>query len=148
MASSNKGIFAVSIAVSEKAFLSEIGSYGTPERNDERFHNLRRDMQDYFEGKKTGFARYKLDISLGTDFQQKVWKKLLEIPYGETRSYTWVAEQIKKPNAVRAVGQALGRNPLPIIIPCHRVLANSGELCGYAGGLRMKRLLLRLETSA
>ncbi len=89
-----------------------------------------------------------LDLSTATPFQRQVWEKTRLIPYGETRSYSWVAEQIGKPGAARAVGQALGRNPLPIIIPCHRVVASDGKLCGFAGGLGMKRRLLSLEASA
>jgi len=77
-----------------------------------------------------------------------VWQATRLIPYGETRSYLWVAVQIGKPGAARAVGQALGRNPLPVIIPCHRVIASDGGLGGFTGGLVMKRRLLELETSA
>lgn len=80
-----------------------------------------------------------------TPFQQKVWKKLLEIPRGETRTYAWVAEEIGRPKAVRAVGSACGKNPFPIVVPCHRVLASSGSLGGYAYGLPLKRFLLLLE---
>jgi len=77
-----------------------------------------------------------------------VWQLTRLIPYGETRSYTWVAEQLGKAGAVRAVGQALARNPLPIIVPCHRVVAKDGKLGGYSGGVEKKDYLLRLESSA
>jgi len=77
-----------------------------------------------------------------------VWQATRLIPYGETRSYLWVAVQIGKPGAARAVGQALGRNPLPVIVPCHRVIAADGGLGGFTGGLEMKRRLLELETTA
>lgn len=101
-------------------------------------------LETYFSGAEVSFPD-KLDLSNATSFQTKVWEATRLIPYGETRSYRWVAEQIGQPAAVRAVGQALGRNPLPVIIPCHRVIAGDGKLGGYSGGLEMKRTLLRLE---
>lgn len=101
----------------------------------------------YFAGYKVDFPDC-LDLSKATAFQREVWRATRLIPYGETRSYTWVAEQIRRPKAVRAVGQALGKNPLPVIIPCHRVLASNGELGGFSGGLEMKKYLLCLENSA
>ncbi len=100
----------------------------------------------YFSGKKSEFP-CALDYGQATPFQRNVWEATRSIPYGETRSYGWVANRIGKPAAVRAVGQALGKNPLPIIVPCHRVLASNGSLCGFGGGLEMKRNLLRLEGS-
>ena len=111
-----------------------------------RFQNLVERLRAYFAGHKADFPD-KLDLSAATTFQREVWEATRLIPYGETRSYTWVAEKIKKPKAVRAVGQALGRNPLPVIIPCHRVLASNGGLGGFSGGLEMKRFLLHLETT-
>lgn len=84
-------------------------------------------------------------IATGTPFQRDVWRTLNEIPRGETRSYAWVAQRIGRPRAVRAVGQAVGSNPLPLLVPCHRVLASDGSLGGFGGGLEMKRQLLRLE---
>ncbi|MGA9466090.1 MAG: methylated-DNA--[protein]-cysteine S-methyltransferase [Exiguobacterium marinum] len=81
----------------------------------------------------------------GTSFQQDVWDALLTIPYGETRTYKQIAEQIGRPKAVRAVGQALNRNPLPILFPCHRVIGSSGKLVGFAGGLSEKQRLLEFE---
>lgn len=83
----------------------------------------------------------------GTPFQKRVWETTRKIPYGETRSYLWVAREMKRPRAARAAGQALGANPLPIIVPCHRVLTSSGELGGFGGGVEMKRRLLQLEGS-
>ncbi|MDX5322049.1 MAG: MGMT family protein [Exiguobacterium sp.] len=81
----------------------------------------------------------------GTSFQRDVWDALLTIPSGETRSYKDIAEQIGRPKAVRAVGQALNRNPLPILFPCHRVIGSSGKLTGFAGGLSEKQRLLEIE---
>lgn len=111
------------------------------------FQDLIERLKLYFGGHKVGFPD-ELDLSGATAFQREVWEITRLIPYGETRSYTWVAGQIKKPRAVRAVGQALGRNPLPIIVPCHRVLASNGRLGGYTGGIETKRHLLHLEGSA
>jgi methylated-DNA-[protein]-cysteine S-methyltransferase len=100
-------------------------------------------LKEYFGGRRRVFSM-DLDFN-GTDFQKKVWKTLLEIPWGETRTYSQIAEQIGNPKAVRAVGAANGKNPISIIAPCHRVIGASGRLTGYAGGLENKALLLRLE---
>ncbi|MEH6942499.1 methylated-DNA--[protein]-cysteine S-methyltransferase [Bacillus sp. JJ722] len=100
-------------------------------------------LQEYFAGKRKDFT-----IPLapnGTPFMQSVWKALSEIPYGETRSYKDIAERIENPKAVRAVGLANNRNPLPVVIPCHRVIGANGKLVGYGGGLDIKILLLELE---
>ena len=102
-----------------------------------------RQLQDYFAGKREKFS-LKLDFT-GTDFQKKVWEALLTIPFGETRSYAQIAEQIGNPNAVRAVGAANGKNPISIIAPCHRVIGSNGKLTGFAGGMEAKALLLKLE---
>lgn len=113
----------------------------------ESFADLLRRLYLYFSGHRVDFADA-LDLSSGTPFQRSVWEQTRLIPYGETRSYRWVAEQIARPAGVRAVGQALGRNPLSLIIPCHRVIATNGSLCGFGGGLDMKRALLNLEKTA
>ena len=110
------------------------------------FKDLMERLKIYLGGHKVTFPD-KLDLSQATAFQRKVWERTRLIPYGETRSYLWVAGQIGQPGAVRAVGQALARNPLPIIIPCHRVIASNGKLGGYSGGLEMKKFLLHLESS-
>ncbi|MFC2056836.1 methylated-DNA--[protein]-cysteine S-methyltransferase [Chloroflexota bacterium] len=112
-----------------------------------QFNDLVENLKVYFSGKKVTFPD-RLDLSGATSFQHEVWEITRLIPYGEARSYLWVAEQMKRPEAVRAVGQALGRNPLAIIVPCHRVVASSGKLGGFTGGVEMKRYLLWLETSA
>ena len=108
------------------------------------FKGLIKQFLLYFNGTLKVFD-FPLDLSLGTPFQQKVWKKLLTIPYGTTRSYKWLASNLKKPKAYRAVGNANGKNPLPIIIPCHRVIRNNGDLGGYTGGIKKKRFLISLE---
>jgi len=101
----------------------------------------------YLEGKRVSFNNDQLDLTDCSPFQRRVWETTRLIPYGETRTYSWVARQIGHPKAARAVGQALGKNPLPIIIPCHRVTATGGNLGGYSGGLSWKRTLLQLEAS-
>ena len=110
------------------------------------FKDLIERLGIYLGGHKVAFPD-ELDLSQATTFHRKVWEITKLIPYGETRCYLWVAEQIGKPGAVRAVGQALARNPLPIIIPCHRVVASNGKLGGYSGGLEMKKYLLYREAS-
>lgn len=102
-----------------------------------------RQLAEYFAGKRTAFS-LKLDFA-GTAFQQKVWQALITIPFGETRSYAQIAQQIGHPKAVRAVGAANGKNPLSIIAPCHRVIGSNGTLTGFAGGLEAKACLLALE---
>ncbi|GAA0134583.1 methylated-DNA--[protein]-cysteine S-methyltransferase [Paenibacillus sp. YSY-4.3] len=100
-------------------------------------------LGEYFAGKRHSF-----DLALdmrGTEFQQKVWKALLEIPYGAAVSYKSIAEKIGQPKAVRAVGGANNKNPLPIVVPCHRVIGSGGALVGYGGGLSIKESLLSLE---
>jgi len=102
-----------------------------------------RQLGEYFSGKRKMFS-IALDMR-GTPFQKDVWRALLAIPYGETRSYRQLAKQLGKPQATRAVGTANGRNPLSIIVPCHRVIGSSGKLTGFAGGLEVKAHLLGLE---
>lgn len=102
-----------------------------------------RQLNEYFAGQRSTFT-LALDVA-GTDFQRKVWRALLSIPFGETRSYGEIAKQIGKPTAVRAVGAANGRNPISIVAPCHRVIGATGKLTGFAGGLEMKARLLALE---
>ena len=102
-----------------------------------------RQLREYFAGARSQFE-LELDFN-GTPFQQQVWRALLTIPFGETRSYSQIAEQIGNPKAVRAVGAANGRNPISIVAPCHRVIGASGGLTGFAGGLGAKHYLLALE---
>lgn len=101
-------------------------------------------LHDYFDGKRQHFD-VPLDLSHGTVFQQSVWQALLAIPAGVTTSYGQLSAGIGKPAAVRAVGAAVGRNPISVIVPCHRVLGSDGSLTGYAGGLERKTALLELE---
>ncbi len=108
-----------------------------------RFQQAIFQMNAYFEGKVTEFE-LELDPK-GTPFDQKVWDALKEIPYGETTSYGSIAARIDMPMAARAVGAANGRNPLPVVVPCHRVIGSDGSLRGYAGGIRFKQALLEIE---
>ena len=114
-------------------------------RSSIRFVGLVERFKLYFKGEKVTFSD-ELDLSEATPFQQQVWQVTRLIPYGETRSYLWLAMQIGRPEAVRAVGQALGRNPLPVVVPCHRVVASNGGLGGFTGGIEMKKRLLNLES--
>lgn len=120
--------------------------FNTPSQAEEATPLLleaRRQLQEYFAGERKAFA---LPLApAGTVFQKKVWAALREIPWGETRSYGDIARAIGKPTASRAVGMANGRNPLPVFIPCHRVIGTNGSITGYSGGLEKKRFLLRLE---
>ena len=110
-----------------------------------RFNEERQQLTEYFEGKRTVFS---LTLSpTGTEFQCQVLEALQEIPFGRTCSYRDIAEQIGRPKAVRAVGAANGRNPIPIVIPCHRVIGADGSLTGFGGGLATKSWLLRHEGS-
>lgn len=105
----------------------------------------RRQLAEYLAGERRAF-----DLPLaprGTDFERRVWEALLAIPYGETRSYLEIAAAIGRPAACRAVGRANGRNPIAVVIPCHRVIGSDGSLTGYGGGLPLKRFLLDLENS-
>ena len=101
------------------------------------------EIEQYFDGRLTEF-KTPIDLTEGTPFQKSVWKKLLDIPYGKTATYRDVAEGVGKPGASRAVGNAVGANPIPIVIPCHRVLGAHG-LGGYSGGINIKKDLLRVE---
>jgi len=106
-----------------------------------------RQLQEYLGGTRTRFD-LPLDLRGGTPFQQAVWQALCAIPRGRTTSYLAIAQALDKPAAVRAVGAAVGRNPVSVAVPCHRVLGSDGSLTGYAGGLERKRALLRLEDAA
>jgi methylated-DNA-[protein]-cysteine S-methyltransferase len=122
---------------------------GEPERGDLDSDPVLRataeQLAEYFAGRRTGFE---LPLAAtGTPFQRAVWDALREIPYGRTWSYADVALHIGNPRAVRAVGAANGRNPLPIVVPCHRVVGANGTLTGYGGGLENKRILLDLESA-
>ena len=111
--------------------------------NEKPFAAARQQLTEYFAGERREFD---LPLKLnGTEFQMSVLRALQQIPYGETTSYAEIAERVGRPKAVRAVGAANGRNPIPIIVPCHRVIGSHGDLTGFGGGLDTKEALLRLE---
>ncbi|KAB7744634.1 methylated-DNA--[protein]-cysteine S-methyltransferase [Nostocoides sp. F2B08] len=124
------------------------GAWGTPVRAEDHpvLGPAATQLAEYVDGARTEFA---LPLRpAGTAFQRDVWAALLAIPYGVTRSYREQAESLGRPNAVRAVGAANGRNPIPVVIPCHRVIGSGGALTGYAGGTTLKRALLDLESGS
>jgi len=140
LAGSRDGLYYVSFSNGRHAVAIE------PEWIEDRslFDDAIRQLREYFAGERTTFS-----LTLkpeGTDFQRAVWAELQNIPYGETISYKELADRIGKPKAVRAVGAANGANPIPIIIPCHRVIGNDGSLTGFGGGLPLKKRLLELES--
>jgi methylated-DNA-[protein]-cysteine S-methyltransferase len=127
--------------------------FGEPESQDPGdgdVHPVLRAAMDQLSAYFAGSLReFSLPLEMaGTDFQMRVWRVLLEIPYGETRSYRDLAIALGKPTAVRAVGAANGANPLPIVVPCHRVIGANGSLVGYGGGLHLKKRLLALEQAS
>lgn len=114
------------------------------EKNPEPFKKAVKQLDEYFAGRRTEF-----DVTLeskGTEFQKRVWKELGRISFGETKSYGEIAKSLKMPKASRAVGMANSKNPVCIIVPCHRVIGANGKLTGYAGGMKAKKLLLDLES--
>lgn len=115
-------------------------------RDDRKLKSVVNELRDYFNGNQVDFKSI-LDLSVGTIFQMKVWNKIREIPYGELRTYKWIAREIGNVNAVRAVGNAVGKNPVPPIVPCHRVIRTDGNLGGFSSGISLKKWLLKLEKS-
>src|SRR4029079_11873399 len=108
------------------------------------FERAIEELTEYFRGERTGFS---LELApVGSEFQRRVWSELLQIPYGETRSYGEIARALGDPGRAREVGWANARNPIAIVVPCHRVIGSDGSLTGYAGGLERKRHLLDLES--
>jgi methylated-DNA-[protein]-cysteine S-methyltransferase len=105
---------------------------------------IKKELKEYFENGREDFTQ-KIDFAKGTEFDRNVWLALKEVPYGETRTYKWLAEKVGKPAASRAVGQALSRNPLPILLPCHRIIESDGSIGGYSAGVDIKRRLLEIE---
>lgn len=134
LSSSDKGLSSLSWATPKNAL-----------RNDKHAHLNQAvvELKEYFSGLRSEFS---LALSpKGTQFQLEVWEELMKIPFGQTISYKELAKVLNRPGAQRAVGSANGKNPLPIIIPCHRVIASNGELGGYSAGLKIKQELLALE---
>lgn len=134
---------------SKKAVLGQVAIIGgKPENQDSHsYAGLADKLQRYFSGEAKDFPD-KLDLDGTTDFQQSVWRVVRQIPRGKTRSYGWVAAKAGSPKAARAVGRAMATNPVPIIIPCYRVISGNGKLGGFGGGLKLKKFLLDLEERA
>jgi len=149
MVSSGKGLTFITLPeASRKASLSKIKGFVSNSVEDvSAFGDLPSRLQHYFTGNKVNFPD-RLDLSGATAFQQVVWNLTRAIPYGETRSYAWVARLGGSPGSSRAVGGALARNRFPIIVPCHRVVASDGSLGGFSGGKELKKQLLNLEAVA
>ena len=144
LGSSKKGVVCVKTEDRSKAYLShwEREGIGVEESGN---HNLRliSQLDAYFAGK---LREFKIPLDLrGTPFQRRVWELLCDIPWGETRSYGQIAKALGQPKAARAVGRAVGTNPVSIVVPCHRVIGSDGTLTGYGGGLDRKEALLKLE---
>jgi methylated-DNA-[protein]-cysteine S-methyltransferase len=123
------------------------GECATEDAQRAPFPEVIEQLNAYFAGKRTSFDNIKLAPNRGTPFQRDVWRALAKIPYGTTTTYAKIAADIGKPDAVRAVGAANGKNPISILVPCHRVIGKDGSLTGYAGGLANKKVLLALESS-
>lgn len=140
-----KGVSQVDFVRTKRGRSAAAKSTPTPAARQARAHiaNAIRQIREYFAGNRSDFD-LPLDLH-GTPNQQLVWQGLLEIPFGKTLSYGDLAEKIGSPRAARAVGTACGRNPVPVIVPCHRVIGSTGGLHGYGGGLWRKKLLLELE---
>ena len=150
VAKTSKGICFVNLSkISEAKFKSLLIKKfrKKPIRDDEKLKSVINELLDYFNDNKVDFKSL-LDLRVGTVFQRKIWNKISEIPYGELRSYKWIASEIGNINAVRAVGNAVGKNPVPPIIPCHRVIRTDGKLGGFSSGIPLKKWLLKLEKSS
>ena len=117
---------------------------GSLMRSDDDLFEVAQALRDLIDGRRRDFP-FELDMSQGTPFQRQVWRELIRIPWGQTAAYCEIADRIGRSNAARAVGQANARNPLPVVVPCHRVISAGGRLGGYSGGLDIKRHLLRVE---
>ena len=147
----DQGLCRLAMGIGQQEFLAELSAASGENnwRRDERHPLIRetlRQLDDYFQGRLREF-RLPLDLQ-GTRFQLRVWNALLRIPYGKTSSYSALARRIGSPKAARAVGSANGQNPIPIVVPCHRVVNADGGLGGYSCGLRYKKMLLDLEAEA
>ncbi len=117
---------------------------GVLPKKSERVSPARKELREYFEKGRRDFT-CKTAFIEGTAFEQVVWNTLKKVPYGETRTYKWLAAEAGKPQAFRAVGNALGKNPIPLIFPCHRIIESDGSLGGYSSGIEVKRRLLEIE---
>ncbi|MFH1830208.1 MAG: methylated-DNA--[protein]-cysteine S-methyltransferase [Pseudomonadota bacterium] len=143
IAATKSGIMHISIGGNLRKFLNGLCENDGYKEDEARFNTIIKQISDLAKGKRVRF-RACLDL-YGTPFQRRVWKAIAKIPWGETRSYSWLAAQAGNSKAVRAAANACGANPVPIIIPCHRVIASDGSIGGFSGGIDLKRRLLKLE---
>lgn len=130
---------------SREAALGELAAFGATEQPDSRAETVAALLRAYAAGDEVSLDDYPVDLPPCTDAQQAIWLALREIPRGETRSYGWLSRRVGRPTAARAIGAAVGANPIPLWLPCHRVVASDGTLHGFGGGLAMKQALLELE---
>ncbi|MFG6146860.1 methylated-DNA--[protein]-cysteine S-methyltransferase [Halobacillus sp. B23F22_1] len=133
----------VRICLTDSLWESYRSHYEKPALHPSLFQPLKKQLDEYFQGDRNSFS-VQMNLT-GTDFQKEVWNEVHAIPYGETKSYAAIAERIYRPKAVRAVGNANRLNPIPILVPCHRVIGKNRSMTGYAGGVQMKQALLKLE---
>jgi len=147
LASGEKGLLRIRVSLANE---SEFPEYletryrQIPSKRSRAFSDLQDQFELYFKGRLSHFV-CRPDFGPATPFQRLVWRQLTTIPYGETRSYRWLARAVGKPAAYRAAGNANGKNPLPIVVPCHRVIRENGQLGGYTRGTHIKQFLLDLE---
>ena len=150
IAASERRLVATGVNLEEMAFLERIRSQTAcaPVYAPDRVAAYTYQMQEYLRGERTAFT-LPLDLGMATTFQKQVLEEVCNVSFGKVASYRDIAVQIGKPLAARAVGQSLARNPLPVVIPCHRIIRTDGELCGYSanGGIELKRRLLQLEST-
>jgi methylated-DNA-[protein]-cysteine S-methyltransferase len=147
IASSPRGLLALTLPqpTRERALKPLLERWGEVQPYDDpRLDGLKMKLQQYFDGQRVLFDE-PLYLKEATAFRRRVWSAVRDIPYGETRSYGQIARQVGSPRAARAVGQAMAANPLPIVVPCHRVIGSDGNLRGFGGGLDLKRRLLKME---
>jgi len=141
---SSKGILYLTVSNNEENIVTLVrDKFGQVEKVNSKEYDFHNQIIEYLDGKRKSFS-LPLDLR-GTDFQMRVWNELLKIPYGETRTYKDIANIINVPKGYRAVGNALNKNPVLILIPCHRVIGTNGKLVGFGGGLELKAKLLEIE---
>lgn len=145
---SGAGLCRIVIRLSRKGVVEIVTrDYLSAVESADAFGDLPRRVVRYLGGERVTFND-KLDWSGASSFRRAVWEATRAIPYGETRSYGWVAEEVGRSKAARAVGQALAANPMPVVVPCHRVIGSDGRLTGFTGGLEMKKQLLKIEETS
>jgi len=146
IASTENGVCKASLNITDEEFTETLRRWTDlkPSRDEDSFNVLKKELDSYFAGKPTQFS-CSIDWVRGTRFQQDIWRALLKIPYGEVGSYKDIAIGIGKPMAAQAAGSAIGKNPVFLIVPCHRVIKSNGTIGGYGYGLEVKKRLLELE---